>query len=503
MNKMFAVKGWSVDASTLKPQTEVFKVPTANGEGSKKKRKRGPSQQEKQDPNIRADDVGRLWGQHVEGRDPSKAQKNRKRKKQRLEKVKENGSEDVAQDEAPDEPKSGKQIKRDKKAARIAAGTQVESAKPATAQPKNGATMDVKKNGHATEITTVLPPKEKLTPMQSAMRQKLVSSRFRFLNQTLYTEPSAKAQQLFDQDPAMFDDYHAGFRQQVSVWPENPLDKFISEIRRRATIKAARNPNRQRTNDELLPRSGRTCNIADLGCGDARLAQTLTDAGEHTKLQLNLQSFDLHSPSPRVTKADMSNVPLADDSTNVAILCLALMGTNWISFIEEAYRILHWKGELWIAEIKSRFGRVSKAGKPVEHSVGNKKKQLAQQKARETKQKEDQEVNEQEVLQTVVDGVETSKQETDVSAFVAVLQRRGFVLKPPTEEHVDLSNLMFVKMEFVKALAPTKGKGVPKEQPKEQVKSAFNAKRKFIPDDDEPSTEDEATVLKPCLYKIR
>ncbi|KAK5167145.1 25S rRNA (adenine645-N1)-methyltransferase [Saxophila tyrrhenica] len=500
---MFAVKGWSVDASSLKPQTEVFKS-KAREEKNSKKRKRGHPQEAKQDPNIRADDVGRLWEQHVEGGGPTKSQKVRKRKKQKLEQGKD---DEEAKPEAGEEevkaPQEGKKKKKNKSKVEQQADEGAKSVQSIKPKVTNGTAKDGDKNGAVAEITTVLPAKEKLTPMQSAMRQKLVSSRFRYLNQTLYTEPSVKAQQLFDQDPAMFDDYHAGFRQQVSVWPENPLDTFIAEVRRRAKIKSPRNPNRQKTNDELLPRSRGTCTVADLGCGDARLAETLTKANEHTKFHLDLKSFDLYSPSPHVTKADISDLPLKDDSVDVAIFCLALMGTNWISFVEEAYRILHWKGELWIAEIKSRFGRVSRAGKPVEHSVGNKKKQLAMQKARETKQREDQEVNEQEVLQTAVDGVQTSKQETDVSAFVDVLKRRGFVLKPPAEQHVDLSNTMFVKMEFVKAAVPTKGKGVPKEQPKEQPKGAFNTKRKFIPDEDEPATEDEATVLKPCLYKIR
>ena len=56
-----------------------------------------------------------------------------------------------------------------------------------------------------------MPLKAKLTPMQAAMRQKLISARFRHLNETLYTAPSADALQLFDANPEMFEDYHAGF----------------------------------------------------------------------------------------------------------------------------------------------------------------------------------------------------------------------------------------------------------------------------------------------------
>jgi len=206
-----------------------------------------------------------------------------------------------------------------------------------------------------------------------------------------------------------------------------------------------------------------------------------------------------------VTKADISAIPLPDGSADVAIFCLALMGTNWIAFIEEAYRILHWKGELWVAEIKSRFGRVGRAGKhqPVEHSVGSKRKAAAIKKAQEARKKEDEDVDEQAVLRTEVDGLEptvaTKQEETDVSAFVDVLRRRGFVLKDG-DKSVEMGNRMFVKMEFLKAAAPSKGKGVVESAAPSQ---AMN-KKKFIPDaNDEVATDDEAKVLKPCLYKIR
>ncbi|KAF2485309.1 methyltransferase-domain-containing protein [Neohortaea acidophila] len=344
------------------------------------------------------------------------------------------------------------------------------------------------------------------------MRQKLISARFRHLNETLYTEPSAKAESLFQQNPEMFQDYHAGFRQQVSVWPENPLDKFIIAIQQRGKIRPVPQSKPGRRNGptqfkkpskdpaNALPRTDGIAVIADLGCGDARLASTLTASGDTKRLNLKLHSFDLHGTPPYVTKADIAHIPLKDGSVDVAILCLSLMGTNWLSFIEEAHRILHWKGELWVAEIKSRFGRGSRAGKPVEHSVGGKRKQAEARKVQEIKSKEQEEAHEQEVLQAQVDGVTVTKDETDVSAFVQVLKRRGFIVKPPPETHIDLNNKMFVKMEFVKALTPVKGKG----KPEGNDRAGGQGKTKFFTDEDlEADSEDEAKVLKPCLYKVR
>jgi ribosomal RNA-processing protein 8 len=363
--------------------------------------------------------------------------------------------------------------------------------------------------------------------MQIAMRQKLISARFRHLNETLYTAPSTTSLALFADNPEMFDDYHSGFRQQVTTWPENPVDIFIRSIRDRAKVKvynqnkAFRDVKRGKAPKEEeepatgekanpLPRTHGTCNIADLGCGDARLAATFHEDGSGTRYNLKIASYDLQSPSKFVTKADIANLPCADGSMDVAIFCLALMGTNWIDFIEEAYRILHWKGELWISEIKSRFGRVGgdkgKGGqKVVEHSVGNRRKAAAKAKAADaTRAKLTAEEEEAALREHVDEVVTTSNAETDVSGFVEVLRRRGFVLKD--ENSVDLSNKMFVKMEFIKAAEPVVGKNVREagaERKPEPGTWAPKFKKFVEPETKEVSVADETKTLKPCLYKIR
>ncbi|PMD20042.1 hypothetical protein NA56DRAFT_749938 [Hyaloscypha hepaticicola] len=350
-------------------------------------------------------------------------------------------------------------------------------------------------------------PVPQLTPLQASMRQKLISARFRHLNETLYTKPSAHSLSLFQENPEMFDEYHEGFRRQVEVWPENPVDSYINNIKTRGKI---RGPQRGKAGDKKveeshqtevtpLPRTGGTSIIADLGCGDAALATALQPMTK--KLHLKIHSFDLQSPSPLVTKADIANLPLVDGSVDIAIFCLALMGTNWIDFIEEAFRILRWKGELWIAEIKSRFGRVGGKGKRVEHSVGNRKKNGPENK--KEKKRAEEERNDL-VAAVEVDGVEDKGGETDVSAFVEVLRKRGFVLKDG-EGGVDLRNKMFVKMCFVKGATPIKGKCVPLPKGMEKFEGETWTKKpkgKFI-DEEEEHVSSEAGVLKPCVYKLR
>ncbi|QIX00942.1 hypothetical protein AMS68_006459 [Peltaster fructicola] len=482
---MFAVKGWNVDATLLKPQTEPFQsaVNAQNdGKPSSRKRKRDRSEPSE-----------------TEDRDAARSNIEQQSADKRVKKLSKSSSEvenhrgalpaiEASQD------KAGHNKNKNKKNKSIREKPQ-DKTLPLSQSAAPDAVI------RSTKAVTNTP---KLTPMQAAMRQKLVSARFRHLNETLYTAPSQEAQQLFNANPDMFEDYHSGFRQQVSVWPENPVDKMIQKIRLRGSVRLQSQkrafkskPNKADDNEAApyppLPRTQGTCIIADCGCGDARLAQTLKSSNELQKLNVKVHSYDLYSPSPLVTKADISALPLADGTVDVTIFCLALMGTNWISFIEEAYRVLHWKGELWVAEIKSRFARVGKQGRVVEHSVGNRRNRAALQKEYEVKRKEQDDTIQDEILQTEVDGVEKATQETDVHAFVEVLKRRGFVLKDE-QNSIDLGNKMFVSMEFVKAAAPAKGKGFV-EPP--------STGKKFIKREQEISTEDEGKTLKPCLYKIR
>uniref|UniRef100_A0A4X2K289 Ribosomal RNA-processing protein 8 n=1 Tax=Vombatus ursinus TaxID=29139 RepID=A0A4X2K289_VOMUR len=48
-------------------------------------------------------------------------------------------------------------------------------------------------------------------------------------------------------------------------------------------------------------------------------------------------------------------VPLKDESVDVAVFCLSLMGTNLSDFLKEANRVLKPGGMLKVAEVASRF----------------------------------------------------------------------------------------------------------------------------------------------------
>ena len=52
-----------------------------------------------------------------------------------------------------------------------------------------------------------------------------------------------------------------------------------------------------------------------------------------------VHSFDLESNAPGVTACNMASTPLKDASVDVAVFSLALMGTDYGTFLEEAHRV--------------------------------------------------------------------------------------------------------------------------------------------------------------------
>jgi len=118
-----------------------------------------------------------------------------------------------------------------------------------------------------------------------------------------------------------------------------------------------------------LSRSPKGTIIADLGCGDASLAQALLPKG------LVVLSFDLVSRNPNglVIEADIcTRIPLPGSENSsegdskegdtsmgqvvdVCVCSLSLMSTNWVGCVKECWRILKNGGSLKVAEVTSRL----------------------------------------------------------------------------------------------------------------------------------------------------
>ncbi|XP_068303300.1 ribosomal RNA-processing protein 8 isoform X2 [Pyrus communis] len=165
------------------------------------------------------------------------------------------------------------------------------------------------------------------------MKAKLSGGHFRMINEKLYTCTGKEALEYFNDDPTLFDTYHTGYQEQMSHWPELPVDIIIKWLKEHSP--------------SLV--------VADFGCGDARLAKNVKN---------KVFSFDLISNDPSVISCDMANTPLGSTSVDVAVFCLSLMGTNFPNYLNEAHRILKPRGWLLIAEVKSRFDSTTGGADP-------------------------------------------------------------------------------------------------------------------------------------------
>ncbi|KAJ0179105.1 hypothetical protein K1T71_004817 [Dendrolimus kikuchii] len=106
--------------------------------------------------------------------------------------------------------------------------------------------------------------------------------------------------------------------------------------------------------------------VADMGCGEAALSR---------RVRHKVRSFDLVASAPDVEACDMAHTPLLADSVDVAVYCLALMGTDLTQYLIEANRVLKMGGHLLIAEVESRFEEVEAFAKEVQR-LGFKLKNL-------------------------------------------------------------------------------------------------------------------------------
>ncbi|KAI9622779.1 hypothetical protein H4Q26_015063 [Puccinia striiformis f. sp. tritici PST-130] len=183
------------------------------------------------------------------------------------------------------------------------------------------------------------------------LNSNLNGSRFRILNETLYTTTGPEALNYFNQIL---------------------LPKTKTSSRRRRRQPKFLNLSSRISNQSIL--------IADLGCGEAPLAKLLckseststsdsqkkkSSSVEEDSVKFKVFSYDLKADNEGwITVAECSSlVPLPgslDDRIqnglmDVVVCCLSLMSTNWVGIILEARRILRSNGELRIAEVTSRF----------------------------------------------------------------------------------------------------------------------------------------------------
>ena len=131
-------------------------------------------------------------------------------------------------------------------------------------------------------------------------------------------------------NPELWFHYHQLFEEKKSTWELTPTSEIIKYFK---------------------SRDGLT--IGDFGCGKALLQKELSD--KHI-----IHSFDHYAYNKNVIACDFSKTPLDNNSLDVVVFSLSLMGNNLHEYIREAHRVLKMDGKLFIYESTSRFNDIQR-----------------------------------------------------------------------------------------------------------------------------------------------
>ena len=141
---------------------------------------------------------------------------------------------------------------------------------------------------------------------------------FSQLNQNWSVSKSANTFERLRKNPEEWHYYHSLYAEKRKEWDEIPYIELAKKINQRA--------------DWI---------VADMGCGENLLAKEIPN---------KVYAFDMVACEEKVTACDISNVPLKDGAVDVVVFSLSLMGSNYIDYLKEGFRILKPFGLLFICE---------------------------------------------------------------------------------------------------------------------------------------------------------
>jgi len=179
-------------------------------------------------------------------------------------------------------------------------------------------------------------PSQNPKPETSNERQIRVKSEISVLHQHYKTLRSDNLRNEFNTNPELWHKYHEISEQNEASFPEEeiPRNRIITELEKIQTK--------------------RTKNIVDMGCGKAQISQHFKDDSRFLFTNYDHIAFD----ESIVTACDISKTPEEDNSVEIAILSLAMWGSNCRSYITEAFRILETNGTLYIMEPTKRWSEM-------------------------------------------------------------------------------------------------------------------------------------------------
>jgi superfamily II DNA or RNA helicase len=139
------------------------------------------------------------------------------------------------------------------------------------------------------------------------------------------TRNSSTSFDIIKNNPKEWHDYHKAYRQVCEGWDELPY-KVIAE-----KINKLNKPH-------LI--------IGDFGCGDNLFSKEIPN---------EVKAFDMYAIDDTVIVADITNLPLEDNTLHIGIFSLSLMGRNYKDAIREAKRVITDGGRLFISEPLNRW----------------------------------------------------------------------------------------------------------------------------------------------------
>tara|TARA_B110000503_G_scaffold20590_1_gene31004 strand:- start:493 stop:2004 length:1512 start_codon:yes stop_codon:yes gene_type:complete len=145
---------------------------------------------------------------------------------------------------------------------------------------------------------------------------------FSEMNKSWSTSRSENTSKRLLKDPSEWYYYHSLYADRRKDWDEIPYLEIAKKIKERP---------------EWI--------VADMGCGENLLSKEVSN---------KVHAFDYVAIDKDVTACDMSSIPLGNQEINAVVFCLSLMGSNYLDYIREAFRVTKPYGNIFICEPKKK-----------------------------------------------------------------------------------------------------------------------------------------------------
>jgi len=132
--------------------------------------------------------------------------------------------------------------------------------------------------------------------------------------------------------------YHDMYKKRREFWDEIPYIEIAKKIKERP---------------EWI--------VADMGCGENLLSKEVSN---------KVHAFDYVAIDKNVIACDMSSIPLQENEIDAIVFCLSLMGSNYLDYINEAFRVVKPYGNLFICEPKKKVEKRIEVLKKEIESIG-------------------------------------------------------------------------------------------------------------------------------------